>query len=101
MSRKMKYLVLLTLLVGCTNLKNTTNVHGSEKIKTRVEKIYSTYECEIDELITHTKSGFDRKENRTYFIDFISVKKDTVTSFPETEPRKSGDKIFTTLMRSL
>jgi len=88
----MKYLLILTLLAGCTTLKNNTKARGIEKIKTRVEKIYSTYECEIDELITHTESGFDRKENRSYFIDFTSIEKDTVTSFPETESRKTGDR---------
>ncbi len=88
----MKYLSILILLAGCTTLKNTTKAQGNEKIKTRVEKIYSTYECEIDELIRHTESGFDRKENRTYFIDYISLEKDTITSFPKTEPRISGDR---------
>ena len=88
----MKYSLLLILVLGCTTLKKAPQSNESQKIKTRVEKIYSTYECEIDELLVHTESGFDREENRTYFIDYFSAKKDTITSFPETESRVSGDR---------
>ena len=78
----MKYLLIVLFV--------STSFAQQSKIKKQIERQYSTYQKNKDELIRHTETGFDKAGNQTYFIDHLTAQKDTVHGFSKNVKKKIG-----------
>jgi hypothetical protein len=80
----MKYLLILLLV--------SSSYAQQSEVKKQIERHYSTYQQNKDELIRHTEFGFNKAGEETYFIDHLAAQKDTVLEFPKNVRKKVGKK---------